>query len=323
MPIDFSCLLAASTFTAANVMKIIYYIKERNREFDWEKYTQLDEEFLEQDWNFRLSKQGLFLSSGFLNAFTWIVLSIPVISMAWLLSRNGKQAIMLNVSIGILAIGGAIVEWLSNLFWMGMYSASKQMVLNFNLDTWLISSGDGLGWKTLEVNHIVDSGFIWFTDAFEWICLTGIFFCTFLSVRKWRMTVDRTSFGARWNGLTLFVSLLSLAEFVAQVLRFEGFRTAGRISLIYGAINRLILIPAWILALGVQLPRAQMAVKHVATNEFGHPDLALMEMSSAVNDVPGSSSNPFGTASNGTASNGDSTNPFSIDDDNEGHPHGQ
>jgi hypothetical protein len=318
--VDFSCILAAVCFTAANVMKIIYFIKERNREFDWELYTSLDPEYLIEDWYFRIDKQALFLSSGFLNGFAWICLASPMVQMGWLLSKHGTQNLGLNVSIVTLAIGGALTEWLSNLFWIGMNIASKTMVLNFNLDTWM-NDGDGLGYKTLEVNHIATSGFIWLTDAFEWLCLGLIFLFTFMSVRRWRQ-YDRTSFGARWNNLSLFMSFLAFAEFAAQILRFEGSRTARRVSLIYGMLNRLILLPAWILALGVQLPKA--ALKESYTGP-GHRDaeFALSEMSSAVevnNNNDDDMTNPLFDVAIPFDNDAPDINPFTIDDGEEQAP---
>mmetsp|Transcript_57641 Transcript_57641/g.86958 ORF Transcript_57641/g.86958 Transcript_57641/m.86958 type:complete len:332 (+) Transcript_57641:134-1129(+) len=330
--VEFSCILAAVAFMAANVMKVIYFIKERNRSFDWEKYTALDPDYLVEDWEFRFDKQALFLSSGFLNAFGWICLASPLIQLGWLLSKQGTQNLSLNVSIIMLAIGGALTEWLSNLFWIGTYLASKTMVLNFELDWWLTpeqaqnigqTGEDGLGWKTLEINHIAASGFIWFTDAFEWLCLGCLFFCTFLSVRRWRQ-YDRTSFGGRWNSLSLFMSFLSFAEFAAQILRFEGFRTAGRVSIFYGMLNRFILMPAWIISLGVQLPRAVTKQAYGGGPQLNDAEFALTEMSSAVatNGAPnegGEIRNPFEDVDDLTGASGDK-NPFVIDDADEQAP---
>jgi hypothetical protein len=281
---------------AGNVLRIILYVKEHSRShFDWESYADLDPDYIQQDWDFRLSVKGLFLASGFLNAIAWMIFAYPMIQMAWLLSKQGTRGICVNITIAMLALGGALTEWLSHLFWIGMNVASTNIVQKFNLDTWLRpdlaaslgTTTDGMGWRVLEINHITGSGFIWFTDAFEWLCLSGIFIFTFVSVRQWRME-DQTSFGRRWNGLTLFLGLLCLLEFVAEILRFEGFKSFGPIAMLYAALNRLILMPAWILALGFMLPRAMLkqAYAQGGTNIDG--ELALTEMAdrSAVDQAP-------------------------------------
>lgn len=269
---------------AANVMKIIFFVQERQRShFDWEKYTELDPEYLQQDWNFRLSKKSIFLSSGFLNAIAWMLFAYPIIQMAWLLSKQGTRSISVNVSIIMLALGGALTEWLSHLFWIGMNVASTQLVEKFNLDNWLRAdlatslgaTEDGLGWRVMEINHITGSGFIWLTDSFEWLCMSGIFFLTFVGVRHWRLE-DLTSFGPRWNGLSLFLGCMCILEFTAEILRFEGFKTFGPIALVYAVLNRLILMPAWIVALGFMLPRAVLKQAYAQSGTNG--ELALTEM---------------------------------------------
>jgi hypothetical protein len=250
---------------------------------------------LQTDWDHRLDTKGLSLASGFLNAFAWIVFAYPVIQMAWLLSKQGTKGLGANVSIMMFALGGAITEWMAHLFWLGMNVASTQLVTKFNLDNWLradlvASSGTGeddqIGWRALEVNHISSSGFVWFVDSFEWLCLVGIFCCTYYSVRQWRMYEDATSFGSRWNSLTLFIGLLGLLEFVAEILRFEGFKTFGPIAIVYAILNRLILMPAWIISLGFMLPRATLKQTYStnrssnSNNIIDNNELALTEMNS-------------------------------------------
>ena len=128
------------------------------------------------------------------------------------------------------------------------------------------------------MNHIVTSGMIWIVDSFEWLCLAGVFSFTFFSVYLWRQT-DETSFSPRWNALGLFISLLAIIEFAMEIVRFEGYEFATPIVLLYSALNRLILIPAWIISLGFQLPKASAYhfQTHVNTYLGTQPDLGLTE----------------------------------------------
>lgn len=183
-----------------------------------------------------------------------------------------------------------MTEWLANMLWLGMCLVTKQVVEKYNLENWLRDDlqdiddatqpfDDGLGWRTVEVNQIVGSGFVWFVDSIEWVFLALIFFTSFLSVSQFRKK-DTTTFSGRWNGLGLFISLLSLLDFITEVLRFDGFRAFGPIALIYAAINRILLIPIWILGLGIMLRRATAKLE-MDENPIA-AELALSELSSAV-----------------------------------------
>jgi len=77
-----------------------------------------------------------------------------------------------------------------------------------------------------------------------------------ISVKRWRRDVDSTTFGACWNALGLFIALMCILEFIAEVLRLDGFITFGKIAFWYSGVNRLILIPTWLILLGMRLPYA-------------------------------------------------------------------
>ncbi len=303
---EISCVIAALLFSTGNILRIVYYAQERKRpHWDWDAYLSLDPDYLETEWDYRLNSRGLWIASSFLNAIGWIAFAYPVIQMAWLLSCQGTKGIKYNFSIMLLALGGALTEWLANLFWIGMTMATEKLAKKFNLEEWvrddIAGPNEGLGWRTLEINHVGGSGVVWFVDAFEWLCLSGLFICTFMSVRIWRKD-DATSFGSRWNSLTLFIGLLCILEFVAEILRFEGFQTFGPIALVYAVLNRLILMPAWLICLGITLPRAQLRLTYTDTNPVA-AELALAELSSALDGT-----------SEGPAQVPSSSN-FSIDDE--------
>jgi hypothetical protein len=283
--VEFFSLLSATLFFVSNILLIIFYAKERQRaHFDWSEHQSLNPDYLQTEWEYRQENRPFWLASGFINAFAWFFFSFPMIQLAWILSRQGTRQLWIHVSIAILILAGSFTEWISRLCWIGATLASELLVSNFNLDDWLrgdISSSiqadgsDGLGWRTLEVNHIVSSGFIWFVDAFEWLCLSGALILTYVSVRQWRVH-DTNTFGGRWNAMGLFIGLMCLLEFTAEILRFEGFRTFGPIALVYATFNRLILMPLWIVILGFALPRAVMMQKYGGENTSS--ELALTEM---------------------------------------------
>jgi hypothetical protein len=94
-------------------------------------------------------------------------------------------------------------------------------------------------------------------------------------VYNWRKD-ELTSFSPRWNALGLFIGILSFIEFAAEIIRFEGYKFATPIVLLYASLSRIILIPAWILSLGFQLPKA--TAKHFETHvPYDLEELAMLE----------------------------------------------
>jgi hypothetical protein len=153
-----------------------------------------------------------------------------------------------------------------------MSMATELLATQFNLDNWITaSSNDQIGWRALELTHIVTYGLVSFIDSFEWILLFLIFVLVHISVKRWRRTVDTTTFGACWNALGLFIALMCLLDFVAEILRLEGFRTFGQIAFWYSAVNRLLLIPTWLLLLGCRLPVASVKLNQQAHRQGSTP----------------------------------------------------
>ncbi len=267
----------------SNILDIVLMTNGKYQDVDRDTLLELLPEVIEQDWMSRIDQKALFYAAGYLNAAFWIIFTLPVIELAWILSRSGTQALVWNAGIVAFVLGGAWTEWFSTIFWVGMNSASYNVAMYFNLEEWLrpdiaaqfgLTDGDGLGWRDLELNYIAASGTVWFVGIFEWLCLAGIFTFSFFSVLQWRKQ-DQSSFGARWNGLGLFIGLLALVEFAIEIVLFEGYEVAGAILLLYMALNRLILIPAWMISLGYQLPRATQSHFDSHEDYFVNGELAL------------------------------------------------
>ena len=254
---DFTCLLAALLFMVANFLLLVFYAKENNRDhYDDYTHENLDSEYLQKEWDFRNKHRPMFLTAGLINGLAWFSFCFPVIQLAWILSHRGSKSLWLHIAIAILALAGSFTEWISRFLYIGASMASQILVTNFDLDNWIsTNSADEIGWKALEVTYFITQGLIWFVDAFEWIALSLILFLVHISVRRYRV-LDSITFGACWNNVGLFIALLSLLDFVAEVLRLDGFKLFGPIAFWYAAVNRLILLPFWLLMLGTRLPYA-------------------------------------------------------------------
>ena len=275
--VNFMCVLAALLFMAGNALLITYYVREFNRpHFDYDTYVSLDPDMIQQEWDFRIAHRPKYLAAGILNALAWFFFMFPIIQLAWILSQGGSKWISLHIGIGLLTMAGSFTEWISRFLYIGTTMATELLVTQFNLDSW-ITTDDQIGWRSLEVTHIVTYGLVTFIDAFEWILLFVIFTLIHISVKRWRRQVDSTTFGACWNALGLFVALFSLLDFVAEILRLVGFSTFGKIAFWYSSVNRLLLLPGWLLMLGCRLPVAGMKLNQYNAQARQGPPSASMQ----------------------------------------------
>jgi hypothetical protein len=256
---DITCLLAALLFMTGNALLLAFYVKESKREhFDYDVYLTLDPTYIQKEWDFIIEHRPQWLSAGVINGLAWFFFVFPMVQLSWILSHRGSKSLWMHIAIAILALVGAFTEWISRFLYIGASMAMQMLVKEFNLSNWISeNSNDDIGWRTLEVTHIVTRGLISFIDAFEWICLFFIMVFVHISVRRWR-THDAVTFGACWNALGLFIGLLAVLDFVTEILRLDGFKVFGPIAFWYGAVNRLLLIPLWLIILGIRLPYAAM-----------------------------------------------------------------
>lgn len=254
---DITSLFAAILFFTGNLMIIIFYVNETNRpHWDSDLHYELDPDYLQEEWDYRNKYRVFYQSAALINAMAWFFFAFPLVQLAWVLSQRGSKNVWMHIIIVVLTLAGSFTEWISRFLHMGQSLAAHKLSTEFNLDNWLAdNSNDGLGWRTLEVTYIATSGVVWFIDAFEWLAMSFIMLFVHISVRRWR-TTDGSTFGACWNAIALFIALLSLLDFCAEILRIDGFRTFNKIALWYGSLNRLILLPLWLILLGLRLPYA-------------------------------------------------------------------
>jgi hypothetical protein len=274
--VDFTCVLSALLFMTGNILVLVYYAKEYNRpHFDYTTYTELDPTYIQQEWEWRIDNRPKLLAAGTINSLAWFFLMFPLLQLSWILSLRGSKWIGLHIGIGVLALTGSFTEWISHFLYMGATMATELLAKDFNLDNWITTdSDDEIGWRALEVTHIVTYGLVAFADACEWIILSVILVLVHISVKRWRRNVDGTTFGACWNALGLFIALMCVLEFVAEVLRLDSYRTFGQIAFWYSAVNRLVLMPSWLIMLGMRLPHAsvklnQHSASRTSTTEPG------------------------------------------------------
>ena len=253
---DITCLLAAACGITGTAVSIAYQVQERNKlHFDYGLFTQLDPDYIQKDWAFRREKQAMEMAAGFINAFSWLLLAIPIVQTTVILSRGGTRKLAAHIAIGVLIVAGCSMEFLARFMHLGQSNWGVWLSTEYNLENWVTpTSGDNIGWRTLEVAHLVNFGTVIWIDSFEYLCLGFALILLYASVNS--LPPGGPQITRALAGFGLFIGLFSLAEFIAGVLRLEDWSTFRVLTMLISVINQLILIPIFLLVLGCQLPRA-------------------------------------------------------------------
>lgn len=261
---DFFCILSALLFFFGNLLKLIYYRKERNRnEVTWEEYKTLDPAIIDIEWEFRIDNKPHRLAAGIINSFAWLVFCIPIFQLAYVLSlqKGSLRSLWVHTSIVVLVLAGACMEWIGCLTFLGAFVSCELLFTDFNLRYWYSdTNGDLLGFRALEVVFIAIRGMQVWIDAFEWIAIFFVMVFVYIGVRRFS-TVNPFVFPSNWNLLGLFIGILALLDFLAEVLRIKSFVMFSKIAFIYAGTNRLIFIPLWLIGLGLRLPFATKTIE--------------------------------------------------------------
>jgi hypothetical protein len=254
---DISSLTAAFLFVVGNIIDYVYKNKFRSRShFNYTDFTALDPTFIEEEWQFLSEHRSLELAAGTLNAMAWFALLIPLLQVAWIQSYSGTRQIGVHVTVAALALGGSLSEFIARLLFIGTSNAGEWLAKDFNLDNWLgENSNDKIGWRTLQVVHLVVRGMILWVDAVEWLALFGISVLLFVSIQS---QTERL-LSLPWASFGLVMGLLCLIDFAADILRLESWRSFSAIAFWITMLNRLVLLPVWLVWLGYQLPTAKLA----------------------------------------------------------------
>jgi len=256
------CLISALFLFTGNLLSIIFRLKERHN-FDFKIWSELDPDFIKDEWLRRQNLRELSTAAGLLGAFGWFTLCVPMIQVAWILSRGGRKRVGMHLLICAFAIAGSIAELLSRLMVIGVENASDWMTRSFNLDDWLgANSGDGLGWRTLEVVHFITFSIVLWVDAFMWLALSGILITIFFSIRADKET--HPDLGRWWSTCGFVIGVLSLLDFLAYALRFMSWRFYAKTAIFLSAVNMLVLLPVWLIVLSYQLPKASIRFENDA-----------------------------------------------------------
>lgn len=284
---DFTCMLAALFVFTGNLLLAIWAGIERSRPtFQWESYKVLDPIFLKEHWQDRRDLTGLHMAGSFIIAISWVLMTIPILQAAFILSSGGKRFLWMHTMMAVLAVSAATTEFVARLMHVGSWNTGNWISKDFYLDDWGGDSTNpnGIGWKSLEITYQLTQGQILWVDGWEYFALFGILFLNFLSIRTSRSGLLGDEMC--WGGMGLFIGFLSLADFIFLVIRFTNWDTFNLVSILMTIMIRLILLPCWLLLLAFKLPPAVQEFNDRRRNQLMAP-LSPRSVESPTGPSPG------------------------------------
>lgn len=114
-------------------------------------------------------------------------------------------------------------------------------------------------------------------DAFEWLALFGIFACIYYSIVT--MPHDNHSLGIWLARLGLLIGILSLFDFISDLLRVQSWAAFSKFAILISIVNMLVLLPTFLVMLAFQLPAAHPKYK------YGEEEEAFVGNGGSENDL--------------------------------------
>ena len=110
---------------------------------------------------------------------------------------------------------------------------------------------DGIGWKSLELFRMTMDGVLYWMASVEFLFLAAIFAIIFIAAKRSNTQI----FTRQWASLSLLLSVLFVFEFIANMLTLHDLRAWKDIGIVVGGLNRMVLLPIWLLHVGSILPQ--------------------------------------------------------------------
>ena len=167
-----SCLVALIIALLADFMEVVavrntylgFSSKNDSPQSFFDQWKTLDPEFLEETFAYRGRNNGLLNLSSLMNALSLFVLVVPIIQVSWILSQGGRQHLGLHAAVFLLAMAAAICKLVVSLMMIGARGSFKFIEERFEVGDWELQTsngndnGDGVGWRVLEMIHIIIEG---------------------------------------------------------------------------------------------------------------------------------------------------------------------
>jgi len=264
--VNCACILSAFCFIVSNALRIAVIVERQakggGRRF-W-RLMKLDTDAIQSAWEHRRGMAPLEETGHIFNLFAWLFFLIPVITLAWTLSKGGKRLVSIHAAIAGFAIIGCMTEVISRLLYYGAWGSANFMAKRFALTGWTDDGSDAIGWKVLEVIWTVCRGLIFWIDTFEWFCLFFIMCLLYVSMGSERKDERRLSIGLGRLGLA--IAFLCFFDTVMSILRIEDWRHFARFVDVVSIFNTCILLPLWLVWLGCSIHNTYPSTNNSAGN---------------------------------------------------------
>jgi len=158
---DLICILSAVLFFTSNLLEIISDIfRGKGDSTNYDSLKNLDADYLMKRWlGEDKTTTHLALASGVIKALAWFSFMVPILQVAWILSRGGKRKLGCHAIMSSLALGGTLSEVISRLMLIGSYQAANWIADDFNLYNWTDRVNDDMiGWRVLQVCFVIVEG---------------------------------------------------------------------------------------------------------------------------------------------------------------------
>lgn len=256
MALAYSPIFAAIFFFVGTVMRLVAFVRYVNRShFDAYARQDLRPSHIEKEWQYRRDEAALVATYNVLNTMAWVLFAIPMLQVAWVLSRGGQRKVRTHGAMVGFALTGIITELIARLLSFGGKSSALWVSSTFNLDVWLpegiYNEADKIGWRALEVTYLITHGLTTFIDGFEWVCLSVILVLIAYSVASMQ---DRV-FSVWWSRFGLLIAFLCVFDLLGAIILLYDQHVYTLFAVCISAINMLIFLPVWLTMLAIQLPK--------------------------------------------------------------------
>jgi hypothetical protein len=145
---DIHCTAASALLLLGSFLAFVYRVALRrrityNEEQSGGKFGAFETSLLISTWHARFDLQWLLSTAVFVNACAWVVFSIVIIKLTWVLRCKGKYSLGSTVTIAVLAVGGGVAEFLASLLCLGANRAMSDISNRYELNTWIQLRGSG------------------------------------------------------------------------------------------------------------------------------------------------------------------------------------
>lgn len=235
-------------------------------------YQQLNTTNLQAIWEGRRSSQGAFLFAELFGALGWFSLMPPVASMTAQLGGTTRSANSIVVSS---FNGVAMITLIDITFQAGTISLVDWMsswdIIADSSEAHAHDGGFG-AIQSLEISfRVSESRTVWLF-AMDEILLTVGWLTTAFLVYTTRGAEQPLS--KNFAHLSVCGALVAFIGFFLHVARYFSWRALSVAAALTGALVYLVLLPAWLVWLGVQLRNRSEAVTYMQSNGVGDVEMA-------------------------------------------------